>query len=58
MCGSALSNMGVKLALDAVLDYMPAPTDVPAIECMDMNGNDILRHPSDSEPFTAMAFKS
>ena len=57
MCGSALSNMGVKLALDAVLDYMPAPTDVAAIECVDKNGNDILRHPSDSEPFTAMAFK-
>ena len=57
MCGSALSNMGVKLALDAVIDYMPAPTDVAAIECIDKNGNDILRHPSDNEPFTAMAFK-
>ena len=57
MCGSALSNMGVKLALDAVIDYMPSPLDVPAIECMDMNGNDLLRHPNDSEPFTAMAFK-
>ncbi len=57
MCGSALSNMGVKLALDAVIDYMPAPTDVPAIECFDKNGNDVWRHPSDSEPFTAMAFK-
>ena len=57
MCGSALSNMGVKLALDAVIDYMPAPTDVPSIECTDKDGNTILRHPSDSEPFTAMAFK-
>ena len=57
MCGSALSNIGVKLALDAVLDYMPAPTDVEAIECVDKNGNDVLRHPSDSEPFTALAFK-
>ena len=57
MCGSALSNIGVKLALDAVIDYMPAPTDVEAIECVDKNGNDVLRHPSDSEPFTALAFK-
>ena len=58
MCGSALSNMGVKLALDAVLDYMPAPTDVEAIECVDSKtGADVLRHPSDSEPFTALAFK-
>ncbi len=58
MCGSALSNMGVKLALDAVIDYMPAPTDVPSIECYDpKTGEDVLRHPSDSEPFTALAFK-
>ncbi len=58
MCGSALSNMGVKLALDAVIDYMPAPTDVPSIECFDpKTGEDVMRHPSDSEPFTALAFK-
>ena len=57
MCGSALSNMGVKFALDAVLDYLPSPVDVEAIECIDLNGNDVLRHPSDSEPFTALAFK-
>lgn len=57
MCGSALSNIGVKLALDAVIDYMPAPTDIEAIECTDKNGNTVLRHPSDDEPFTAMAFK-
>ena len=58
MCGSALSNMGVKLALDAVIDYMPAPTDVPSIECFDpKTGEDVFRHPSDSEPFTALAFK-
>ena len=57
MCGSALSNIGIKLALDAVLDYMPAPTDIPAIECTDKNGKDVLRHPSDTEPFTALAFK-
>ena len=57
LCGSALSNTGVKLALDAVIDYMPAPTDVAAIECTDKNGNLVERHPSDNEPFTAMAFK-
>ena len=57
MCGSALSNIGVKLALDAVIDYMPAPTDVEAIDCTDSNGNDVKRHPSDNEPFTALAFK-
>jgi elongation factor G len=57
LCGSALSNTGVKLALDAVIDYMPAPTDIEAIECTDKNGNLVKRHPSDNEPFTAMAFK-
>ena len=57
MCGTALGNKGIKLLLDAVIDYLPAPTDVEAIECTDMNGNEVLRHPSDSEPFTALAFK-
>ncbi len=57
MCGSALSNMGVKFALDAVIDYLPAPCDVDAIECIDKNGNDVLRYPNDNEPFTALAFK-
>ena len=57
LCGSALSNTGVKLALDAVIDYMPAPTDVAAIECTDKNGNLVERHPDDNEPFMAMAFK-
>ena len=57
MCGTALGNMGVKLLLDAVVDYLPAPTDVASIECTDSKGNEVLRHPSDSEPFTALAFK-
>ena len=58
LCGTALGNMGVKLLLDAIIDYMPAPTDVEAIECYNpKTGEDILRHPSDSEPFTALAFK-
>ena len=57
MCGTALGNKGVKLLLDAVIDYMPAPTDVEAIEGVDMNGKPIERHPSDNEPFSALAFK-
>ena len=57
MCGDALSNKGVKLLLDAVVDYMPAPTDVESITGVDMNGKEIARHPSDSEPFSALAFK-
>ena len=57
MCGTALGNKGIKLLLDAVVDYLPAPTDVEAIECTDKNGNDVKRHPSDNEPFTALAFK-
>ena len=58
MCGTALGNTGIKLLLDAVIDYMPAPTDIEAIECYDVKtGEDLLRHPSDAEPFTALAFK-
>ena len=57
MCGTAHFNIGVKLALDAVIDYLPAPTDIEAIDCTDKNGNLVKRHPSDNEPFTAMAFK-
>ena len=57
LCATALGNKGIKLLLDAVIDYLPAPTDVEAIECTDKNGNDVLRHPSDNEPFTALAFK-
>lgn len=57
MCGTALGNKGVKLLLDAILDYMPAPTDIEAIKGTDLNGNDIERHPSDNEPFSALAFK-
>ena len=58
MCGTAHFNIGVKLALDAVIDYFPAPTDVEAIECFNpKTGEDVFRKPSDDEPFTAMAFK-
>ena len=57
LCADALGDKGTRTLLDAVIDYLPAPTDVEAIECVDNNGNDVLRHPSDSEPFTALAFK-
>ena len=57
MCGTALGNKGIKLLLDAVIDYLPAPTDIASIECTDERGNEVLRHPSDSEPFCALAFK-
>ncbi len=57
LCADALSNKGIKPLLDAIIDYMPSPLDIEAIECVDENGNDVLRHPSDDEPFTALAFK-
>ena len=57
LCGTALGNVGVKLALDAVIDYLPAPTDIPAIKGVDLNDNPIERHASDSESFSALAFK-
>lgn len=57
LCGTALGNKGVKLALDAVIDYLPAPTDIPPVKGIDMNDNPIERKASDSEPFSALAFK-
>ena len=57
LCSDALGNKGTRALLDAVVDYLPAPTDIEAIECIDKNGNDVKRHPSDKEPFTALAFK-
>lgn len=57
LCGTALGNKGVKLALDAVLDYLPAPTDISPVKGIDMNDNPIERKASDSEPFSALAFK-
>ncbi len=56
-CGSAYRCRGVQKLLDAVLEYMPAPTDIPAIKGVDMDGNEIERHSSDDEPFSALAFK-
>ena len=57
LCGTALGNKAVKLLLDAIIDYLPAPTDVESIKGVDLNGNEVLRHPSDNEPFSALAFK-
>jgi elongation factor G len=56
-CGSAYRNKGVQKLLDAILDYMPAPTDIPAIKGTDLEGNEVERHSSDDEPFSALAFK-
>ena len=56
-CGSAYRNKGVQKLLDAILEYMPAPTDIPPIEGTDLDGNPIVRHSSDEEPFSALAFK-
>ena len=57
MCGTALGNKGIKLLLDAVIDYLPSPLDIESIKGTDLDGNDAVRHPSDSEPFSALAFK-
>ena len=56
-CGSAYRNKGVQKLLDAVVEYMPAPTDIPAIKGIDLDGNEVERHSSDEEPFSALAFK-
>ncbi len=56
-CGSAYRNKGVQKLLDAVLEYMPSPVDIPAIKGVDMDGNEIEKHSSDDEPFAALAFK-
>lgn len=56
-CGTAYRNKGVQKLLDAILDYMPAPTDIPSIKGVDLDGNECERHSSDEEPFSALAFK-
>ena len=56
-CGSAFKNKGVQAMLDAVIDYLPAPTDVPAIKGINLDETEGERHPSDDEPFSALAFK-
>ena len=57
-CGTSYRNKGVQKLLDAIVDYMPAPTDIPAIKGEDVKtGEEVDRHASDSEPFSALAFK-
>ncbi len=56
-CGSAYRNKGVQKLLDAILEYMPAPTDIESIKGVDEEGNEVVRHSSDEEPFSALAFK-
>ncbi|MBQ6679382.1 MAG: elongation factor G [Lachnospiraceae bacterium] len=56
-CGSAYRNKGVQKLLDAILEYMPSPLDIPAIKGVDLNGNEVEKHSSDDEPFAALAFK-
>ena len=57
LCGSAHQNKGIQKLLDAVVEFMPAPTDVPDIEGTDLEGNTVVRHSSDEEPFSALVFK-
>ena len=57
LCGSAFKNKGVQAMLDAVVDYLPSPADVPAIRGHTEDDRDAERHPSDDEPFSALAFK-
>ena len=56
-CGTAYRNKGVQKLLDAIVEFMPSPLDIPAIKGVDMEGNEIERHSSDDEPFAALAFK-
>lgn len=57
LCGTAYRNKGVQLVLDAVVDYMPSPLDIPAIKGVLLDGEEAERHSSDEEPFAALAFK-
>ncbi len=57
LCGSAFKNKGVQPLLDAVVDYLPSPLDVPAIKGIDEKGNEIVRHADDKEPLSLLAFK-
>ena len=56
-CGTAYRNKGVQKLLDAIIEYMPSPLDIPPIKGVDLEGNEVVRHSSDDEPFSALAFK-
>ena len=58
LCGSAFKNKGVQQLLDGVVDFLPSPVDIPAVKGIDPNtGKEVERKPSDTEPFSALAFK-
>ncbi|MDY0339332.1 MAG: elongation factor G, partial [Acholeplasmataceae bacterium] len=57
ICGSSFKNKGVKLMLDAIVEYLPAPTDIDSVIGHNSHDEEVLRHPNDNEPFTALAFK-
>ena len=56
-CGTAYRNKGIQKLLDAIVEYMPSPLDIPAIKGVDLEGNEVEKHSSDDEPFAALAFK-
>ena len=56
-CGSAYRNKGIQKLLDAIIDFMPSPLDIPPIDGVDEDGNEVVRHSSDEEPFSALVFK-
>ena len=57
LCGSSFKNKGVQQLLDAIVDFLPSPLDVPPVTGVDNRGNEVERRPSDDEPFSALAFK-
>ena len=57
VCGTSYKNKGVQKLLDAIVEYMPSPLDIPPIKGVDLEGNEVVRHSSDEEPFSALAFK-
>jgi elongation factor G len=57
LCGSAFKNKGVQPLLEAVVDFLPSPLDVPPIKGVDLKGNEVVRRPSDTEPLSILAFK-
>ncbi len=57
LCGSALRNKGMQALLNAIIDYLPSPLDMPPVKAMNIRGTEVTRMPSDEEPFTALAFK-
>ena len=57
MCGTALGNKAIKPLLDAVIDFLPAPSDIESVKGTKLDGSEDERHAKDNEPFSALAFK-